>query len=181
MKSGQIRVTIIILILVFGLVGYYSYLTGKAKTDAKEAEMTAVEKILSRDLVSNYPPTPKEVMKYYNDIMICYYSDDVTNDEIDELGIRARELFDPDLQAINETGTYLVRLHSDIREYKEAGRKITNASTAASTSPAVANSSKPPAALENFMRRNGPPSKAISFSTAIAAGAVAAALRELSQ
>jgi hypothetical protein len=133
MKSGQIRVTIIILILVFGLVGYYSYLTGKAKTDAKEAEMTAVEKILSRDLVSNYPPTPKEVMKYYNDIMICYYSDDVTNDEIDELGIRARELFDPDLQAINETGTYLVRLHSDIREYKEAGRKITNASTAAST------------------------------------------------
>ena len=65
--------------------------------------------------------------------MICYYSDDVTNDEIDELGIRARDLFDPDLQAINETGTYLVRLHSDIREYKEAGRKITNASTAAST------------------------------------------------
>jgi hypothetical protein len=72
-------------------------------------------------------------MKYYNEIMLCYYRDDVTSDEIDELGIRARELFDPDLQAINETGTYLVRLHQDINEYKDNGRKITNASVANST------------------------------------------------
>ena len=133
MKSGQIRATIIILILVFGLVGYYSYLTGKAKSDARDAEMTAVEKVLSRDLASDYPPTPKEVMKYYNDIMMCYYSDDVTYDQIDELGIRARELFDPDLQAINETGEYLVRLHQDINEYAESGRKISNPSVASST------------------------------------------------
>ncbi len=133
MKSGQIRVTITIIILVFGLVGYYSYLAGRAKTAQKDATMTAVEQALSRDITTDYPPTPKEVMKYYNDIMLCYYRDDVTNDEIDELGIRARELFDPDLQAINETGTYLVRLHQDINEYKENDRKITNASVANST------------------------------------------------
>ncbi|MCR4792766.1 MAG: hypothetical protein K5871_08445 [Lachnospiraceae bacterium] len=130
MKSGQIRVTIIILILVFGLVGYYSYLAGKAREAGKDPEMTPVERVLSRDLATDYPPTPKEVMKYYNDIMLCYYMDEVTDEEIDSLGIRARELFDPDLQAINEVGTYLIRLHADIEEYREAGRKITNQSVA---------------------------------------------------
>ncbi len=133
MKSGHIRVTIIIIILVFGLVGYYSYLAGRARSAQKDATMTAVELALSRDLTGDYPPTPKEVMKYYNEIMLCYYRDDVTDEEIDSLGIRARELFDPDLQAINETGTYLVRLHKDIEEYRENGRKITNASVANST------------------------------------------------
>ena len=133
MKSGQIRVTIVIIILVFGLVGYYSYLAGRAKSAQKDATMTAVELALSRDITNDYPPTPKEVMKYYNDIMLCYYRDDVTNEEIDSLGIRARELFDPDLQAINETGSYLVRLHQDIDENRENGRKITNASVANST------------------------------------------------
>ena len=95
--------------------------------------MTSVELALSRNLTNDYPPTPKEVMKYYNEIMLCYYRDDVTDEEIDLLGIRARDLFDPDLQAINETGTYLIRLHQDIAEYRENGRKITNASVANST------------------------------------------------
>ncbi len=133
MKSGQIRVTIIIILLVFGMVGYYSFLAGRAKTAQKDATMTSVELALSRNLTNDYPPTPKEVMKYYNEIMLCYYRDDVTDEEIDLLGIRARDLFDPDLQAINETGTYLIRLHQDIAEYRENGRKITNASVANST------------------------------------------------
>lgn len=130
MKSGQLRVTIIILILVFGLVGYYSYLAGRSRDAGKDPEMTPVERVLSRDLSTDYPPTPKEVMKYYNDIMICYYQDDVTDDEIDALGVRARDLFDPDLQAINEVGSYLLRLHAEIKDYKEAGRKIANPSVA---------------------------------------------------
>ena len=133
MKSKQVRVTIIILVLVFGLVGYYSYLAGRIKGQNRDAQMTAVEKALSRDLVSDYPPTPREVMRYYNEIMMCYYSDDVTDDEIDALGIRARALFDPDLKAINEETVYLIRLHSDIKEFKESGKKITNASAASST------------------------------------------------
>ncbi len=133
MKSKQVRVTIIILVLVFGLVGYYSYLAGRVKGRNKDAQMTAVEKALSRDLVSDYPPTPREVMRYYNEIMMCYYSDEVTDEDIDSLGVRARDLFDPDLQAINETGTYLIRLHSDINEFREAGKKISNPSVASST------------------------------------------------
>jgi len=133
MKSKQVKVTIIILVLVFGLVGYYSYLAGRVKGRNKDASMTAVEKVLSRDLVSDYPPTPREVMKYYNEIMMCYYSEEVTDEEIESLGVRARELFDPDLQAANETGTYLIRLQNDINEFREAGKKISNPSVASST------------------------------------------------
>jgi len=131
MKTRQVRVTIIIVLLVFGLVGYYAYLSGRAK-QSKDPEMTPIEKALGRDLTTDYPPTPKEVMKYYNEIMLCYYLDDVTDSEIDALGIRARELFDPDLQAINETDSYLVRLHNEIESNKSNNKKITNPSVASS-------------------------------------------------
>ena len=132
MKTRQVKVTIIILILVFALVGYYSYLSGKVRDAGKDPTMTPVEKALSRNLSNDYPPTPKEVMKYYNDIMLCYYMDDVTDEEIEALGLRAWELFDPDLQNINPTGAYLTRLHQDVSEFREAGRKISNPSVASS-------------------------------------------------
>ncbi len=132
MKTRQVRVTIIIIILVFALVGYYSYLSGRVRDAGKDPAMTPVEKALSRNLSNDYPPTPKEVMKYYNDIMLCYYMDDVSDEDLDALGLRAWELFDPDLQAINQTGPYLTRLHQDVSEFREAGRKISNPSVASS-------------------------------------------------
>ena len=133
MKSGQIRVTITIIILVFGLVGYYSYLAGRAKTAQKDATMTAVEQALSRDITTDYPPTPKEVMKYYNEIMKCYYADDTSEDDIEALGLKARGLFDQKLLDANEVGSYLISLKEDVQSYKDAKRKVTNAGVASST------------------------------------------------
>ena len=90
MKPRATRITIIIVLLVLAVVGYYAFLSGRAKGERKDKTMTAVEEALSRDLDRDYPPTPKEVMKYYNDILKCYYSEDTTDDDIEALGLKAR-------------------------------------------------------------------------------------------
>ena len=84
-KPRATRITIIIVLMIMAVVGYYAFLSGRAKERNAEANMTAVEAALSRNLDKDYPPTPKEVMKYYNEIMKCYYADDTSEDDIEAL------------------------------------------------------------------------------------------------
>lgn len=94
MKKSTVRVTIILIILFVVLVGVYAYLSNKSRSATQEGIMTNVQKVLSRDMEYDYPPTPKELLKYYNDIQKCFYNENCTDEEIEELANRARELYD---------------------------------------------------------------------------------------
>lgn len=133
MKKSTVRVTILLILIIAGVVGYYAYLSGKSRSIAEEATMTAVQSVLSRDMQYDYPSTPKEVLKYYNEIQKCFYNEDCSDEEIESLGNRARELYDEELLANNEIGTYFVQLKAEIQEYKDKKRKITSMAVAAST------------------------------------------------
>lgn len=132
-KPRATRITIIIFILVLALVGYYAYLSNKSKAERATESMTAIETALSRDLSKDYPPTPKEVMKYYNEILKCFYNEDCTDEDVEALGIKARGLYDEELLAANELGTYLIKLKDDVDKYQEDGRRMTNTAVSSST------------------------------------------------
>jgi type II secretory pathway pseudopilin PulG len=134
MKKSTTKVTIIIIILVAAVIGYYSYLSNKSHEQRTDSNMTLYQSTISRDLTNDYPPTVKEVMKYYNDVMKCFYTQDCTDDEIEELGLKVRALYDDDLLAENDTESYLDRLKSDVSEFKSSKRSITSFSVPASTS-----------------------------------------------
>ncbi len=134
MKKSTTRVAVVVICLIAVLVGYYAYLSNKARESKQEVEITVVQNTLSRNLTMNYPSTPKEVIKYYNEILRCFYNEECTDAEIDDLGHKARALYDEELLAQNELGTYLIRLKADIKEFKEHKRKITSFAVAASTS-----------------------------------------------
>lgn len=133
MKKSTTRATVIIIMMIIAAVGYYAYLSNQSRASRKEASMTVVQSTLSRDLVNDYPPTPKEVIKYYNQILKCYYNEDCTEQEIEELGQKAISLYDQDLVENNELGAYLIRLQSEIKDFKEKQRRITSFSVANST------------------------------------------------
>lgn len=122
-----------IVILIVGVVGYYTYLSNRSREAADEANMTAIQAALSRDLEMDYPSTPKEVIKYYNQILKCFYNEECTDAELEELGNKARELYDEELLSANELGTYMMRLKQEVADYKAAGKIISSASVAAST------------------------------------------------
>lgn len=134
MKKSTTKVTIIIICLVASMLGYYSYLSNRSHKQRADANMTLVQSTLSRNLNSDYPATVKEVMKYYNDIMKCFYDEDCSEEQIEDLGYKARELYDADLLAANEETEYMSRLKNDVNEFREKKRTLTGFSVAASTS-----------------------------------------------
>ena len=133
MKKVTPKLVIVVIILLVALVGYYAYLANKDKMEKEDATMTAVREVLSRDMKYDYPATPKEVVKYYNAILKCFYNEECTNGDIEELGQRARELYDAELLEANELGPYMLRLREDIEDYKANERKIANFAVSAST------------------------------------------------
>lgn len=133
MKKATTRTTIVIVFLILLMVGYYAYLSNKSRADRADANMTAVQSALSRDLTKDYPSTPKEVVKYYNEIMKCLYNEESTDEEIESLAMKARELYDDELLAANESGPYLIRLQEEVADYRKSERRITSCSVASST------------------------------------------------
>lgn len=132
-KKSSTRITLIIILMIVAVVGYYAYLSNKSKETKDEASMTFIQKTLSRDLNLDYPPTPKEVIKYYTDIEKCFYNEKCTEEEIESLAMKARELYDQELLDHNEKDAYLRQLKSEIDNYKTKKRKINHVSVASST------------------------------------------------
>lgn len=134
MKKSTTRATVIFICMIVGVVAFYAYLSGRSKEIREGTALSAAELALSRDLKNDYPPTPKEVIKYYNEILKCLYNEECTEEEIEKLGNKARELYDEELLENNEPLEYQVRLQEDVKAYREKKRQITSASVAASTS-----------------------------------------------
>lgn len=124
MKKATPKLVITFICLIVLLVGYYAYLANKDRVEKEEAQMTAVQEVLSRDLQYDYPPTVKEVIKYYNEITKCFFNENCSDGEINELGQKARELYDDELLEANEAGPYLIRLQNEIQEHKAKKRHI---------------------------------------------------------
>ncbi len=133
MKNKTTRIAVIFACLIVLVVGYYAYLSNKAKVEREEATTTSiVQSTLSRDLQNDYPPTPKEVIKYFNELMKCVYNENCSKEELKELGDQARKLYDQELLDFNEPDTYFDSLSSEVQEYKERERRITSISLASS-------------------------------------------------
>lgn len=131
-SKNTTKVAIIFLVLIVAVVAYFAYLSNKSREVEDEAAMTAVKLVLSRDLENNYPPTVKEVMKYYADIQKCLYSQECVDEEVEQLGMKARALFDDELLAANDVTNHLLALKSEITSFQEDSRQITAASVASS-------------------------------------------------
>ena len=132
-STSMTKITIFLVFLIVLVVGYYSYLSGRNRTEQQEAVISAVDTALARDLTNDYPATPKEVIKYYNDIIKCFYNEECTEEEIQELGEKSLQLFDEKLRENNEEDAYLTRLQGEIKDYQDNKRKITSVSLAPST------------------------------------------------
>ena len=132
MKKITIKTTLIFLVLIIGVVAYFAYLSTKSRDRDQEADMRAVQLVLSRDLENNYPPTVKEVMKYYTDIQKCLYAEECADEEIEQLGMKARALYDDELLAANDVTVHLLQLKSEVASFRTSENKMISISVASS-------------------------------------------------
>lgn len=125
--------TIILGILVVMLIGYYFYVANYRTNKEEEVPaISALQSVMLRDLEKNYPPSPKEVVKYYSEITKCFYDGAYTEEELDKLAKKSRELFDAQLAAKQTDEEYLTALKYDINRF--ASNKWTISSYAVSPS-----------------------------------------------
>ncbi len=124
--KNSLKTVAIVVICVSLCLGYYYYLT--QRNVGKEGEMTEVEMIISKDLEKSYPKTAREVVKFYNRILKCYYSQEYTQEQLVQIAQQARLLMDEELRENNPQDVYLEAVKMDISAYKKEGKKIANMS-----------------------------------------------------
>ena len=120
-KSGMIK-GLIIGVILSGLVGgYYYYLTNKREDRSKEetVKATVVQEVLMRNLDNNYPPTPREVVKYFGELVQCMIGETYSDEEFEQLALQAQKLYDEELIANKTQQQYLDDLKWDINTFKE--------------------------------------------------------------
>ena len=122
MKKAHV---IIIAVLCIALVvGGYIFWMNKNEKSPDDIELTAVQKIITKDIEKNYPATPREVVKVYNEIISCFYNEEYTEAELEALGDQARLLMDVELLENNPREKYFEKLKAEIADYKKNERTI---------------------------------------------------------
>lgn len=126
-RSGITSVIAVGVALAVIVVVFAIHLNRQTKADEEKAvESTAVQKVLLRDLERNYPPTPKEVVKYYADITKCFYNEEYTEEELEQLAAKIQCLYDDELVANKSQEDYMLDLRSEIADMKKNNYTISS-------------------------------------------------------
>lgn len=128
-----IRIGITGILCVAMVLGYYYYLSTrnpeKRSADYSTDEVLA---ICDKDFVNDYPPTPRQVLKWYNRIITAFYAEDYTDAEFEALADQARSLLDDELLQYNPRASYLITLAAEVEDYHKRNRYIINSSVSES-------------------------------------------------
>lgn len=128
-----IKYVIIGIVLAVLIVSYFIYLQknpATSKTNDTSTQMSELDKVLAKDFSKDYPSTPREVVKWYNRILMLYYSEELDEGELDSLTSQAMALFDMDLIENNPKEIYMTSVKAEIDDYKDKGRKLVTADVA---------------------------------------------------
>lgn len=126
-------VIVVLMLAVFAL-GFFLYLSRQNSASVPEETIVRkVDEVLLRDLTRNYPPSPKEVVRYYSKITTCFYEENLTEDELKKLALKARELYDAELLASQTEEEYMEDLKKDILDFNAIGIVVSGYSLSAST------------------------------------------------
>ena len=64
---------ILLLLIVAAVFVVIFYRVANRPRQAEEGKLSQVQNVLQRDLDYNYPPSPREVVRYYAELSQCLY------------------------------------------------------------------------------------------------------------
>ena len=132
-KEKVIRYAIVLVVMAVSILVLYHHVANMTKANQDNVPVTAVQRVLLKDLTKEYPASPKEVLKFYNSLMECLYNEDYSDDEFMKLADKAKELYDDELLANQIEELYYASLKTEVRNYKDNGKRLTNSWVSAST------------------------------------------------
>jgi len=142
-NQNPVKIVIIAVIMIALVVGYYFHISNKTQAPAENnVVISQVDDVLLRNLENDYPPSPKEVVKYYAELSKCFYDGGYTEEQLKALALKSRELFDDELRANQTDEQYLSDLKGTIADYKQKDIRISSYSTSSSVDVSYSESPK---------------------------------------
>ena len=134
-KKNNTKTVIAFLVLALFVLGAFVLLSNRTEqiAEAQPLKITAVQELLLRNLDTNYPASPKEVVKLYSEITRCYYGEQYEEEDLEKMVDMSLKLFDRELAANQTREQYLNSLKIDIQAYHDAKKVISSFSVANST------------------------------------------------
>lgn len=123
----------VLAVMVITVFALYYYLVNKVERSSPEVETTAVQDVLLKNLETDYPPTVREVIKYYNEIMHCYYSENPTDEEVRKLADKAMELYDAELVDYQDEEMYISDLKAEMASFAASETVLSHVALSSST------------------------------------------------
>lgn len=121
-KTYVIGIIVLCVALLIG--GYAVWMNRNGESSVENVELTKAQQLITKDLEKNYPATPREVVKTYNEIITCFYNEKCTEKELEALVDQTLLLMDEELAANNPKQEYLKAVKEEILEYASAERTI---------------------------------------------------------
>ncbi len=115
---------ILVVVMLFLVVGYYFYLSNRDLQLEEDVEISETQELLLRDLERNYPPSPKEVVKYYFEITKCLYNVKNSEEDVEALGLKLEEIFDEELVENQVQESYSNNLKTEISLFQATNRIV---------------------------------------------------------
>lgn len=124
-----IRTIIAVVIMAALCIGYFFYISNKTPSiDATDKSINDKEiaALTTRDIVNNYPESPKEVIKLYARITKAYYKSELSDEQIEALGKQALLLYDDELKSKQTEEQFFAALKEEIESYKKLSRYVSD-------------------------------------------------------
>ena len=123
-KKGSLETVKFILVAIF-LVAiillYFNHLGNRSSKQKAAAAKTEMEELETYDFVSNYPKTPRDVVKMHCRFFKLLYGEGVSDDDLVILNQQLRYLYSQEILAFNTENDNLVTLKKNITKMKEEG------------------------------------------------------------
>lgn len=129
---GKLKGVIIAIILVALVGGFYFYVSNVGEND-DGVVVSAVQDVLLRNLDNDYPPTPRELIRYYGDITKCLYNEKYTDEQLEQMADKMLALYDDELAENNPRDQYILNLKGDIKDFSDKNYTIISYTTSSST------------------------------------------------
>lgn len=124
-----IRTIIAVVIMAALCIGYFFYISNKTPSiDATDKSINDKEiaALTTRDIVNNYPESPKEVIKLYARITKAYYKSELSDEQIEALGKQALLLYDDELKSKQTEEQFFAALKEEIESYEKLSRYVSD-------------------------------------------------------
>lgn len=120
-KGSNIKGIIIAVILAAIVLLYFNYLSNRSSRRRTQQEASELQQLMEYDMTLDYPNTPRDLAKLHNRYFKAFYGQSLSDDELEVLNAKVRNLYCSDLLMINAESTSLDNLKKNIEDVKKEG------------------------------------------------------------